>query len=172
MGVEGHPWDSALFTGAVAHVESYQRDVAVLDSAYTSFQSPKLPMPQGWLALCTFLASASVFVWLQLASIALRPLSAKLVPSHAWCHQRSKGPWHPLLPNPRNFGQHRCWITGATTHGIPKQAESQLHMVTLWERAPLFVHPVPTFSLALPACLSTILEMLAPFVSAMVLAAR
>ena len=50
MGVEGHPWDSALFTGAVAHVESYQRDVAVLDSAYTSFQSPKLPMPQGWLA--------------------------------------------------------------------------------------------------------------------------
>ena len=30
----------------------------------------------------------------------------------------------------------------------------------------------PTFSLALPACLSTILEMLAPFVSAMVEAAR
>ena len=71
MGVEGHRWDSALFTGAVAHVESYQRDVAVLDSVNTSFQRPKLPMPQGWLALCTFLASASVFVWLQLANIAL-----------------------------------------------------------------------------------------------------
>ena len=73
MGVEGHPWDSALFTGAAAHVESYQRDVAVLDSVNTSFQRPKLPVPQGWLALCTFLASTSVFVWLQLASIALRP---------------------------------------------------------------------------------------------------
>ena len=133
MGVEGHPWDTALFTGAVAHVESYQRDVAVLDSAYTSFQRPKLPMPQGWLALCTFLASTSVFVWLQLANIALRPLSAKLVPSHAWCHQRSKGPWHPPLPNPRNFGQHRCWITGATTRHPQTGRVTSSHGHTLGE---------------------------------------
>ena len=62
MGVEGHPWDSALFTGAVAHVESYQRDVAVSDSAYTSFQHPKLQCHRdGWLSALFWLRLRCLF---------------------------------------------------------------------------------------------------------------
>ena len=133
MGVEGRSWDSAVFT-AISHTWSLinRRGVnaAILTStAVAAFYNLKLAT--GWLS-CTFLASA-VFVWLLLPCFAFEPLTAKLVPSHAYRHQRSKGLRHPLHPG--NFGQspdNRC-------HHMPKRAVSQLHMVTLLEDS-LFFH--------------------------------
>ena len=90
MGVEGRSWDSAVFT-AISHTWSLinRRGVNATVAAFYN-----LKLATGWLS-CTLLASA-VFVWLLLLCFAIEPLTAKLVPSHAYRHQRSKGLRHPL----------------------------------------------------------------------------
>ena len=42
-------------------------------------------------------------------------------------------PLAPPLPNPRNFGQHRCWITGATTRHPQTGRVTSSHGHTLGE---------------------------------------
>ena len=143
MGVEGRSRDSAVFT-AITHMWNLINEMGEcchlnVHSAVTAFYNLKLAT--GW-GSGTLLASA-VFVWLLLPCFAFRPLSAKLVPSHAYCHQRSKGLRHPpplstpliLISRP---------ITGATT--CPN---SQCHNFT-WshygEESLFFLHSCPSLN--------------------------
>ena len=139
MGVEGRSWDSAVFT-AISHTWSLinRRGVnaAILTStAVAAFYNLILKLATGWLS-CTLLASA-VFVWLLLPCFAIEPLTAKLVPSHAYRHQRSKGLRHPLPLSSRVILVSPP-ITGATT-----SPNGQCHNFTwshFWRRA--FLSPL------------------------------
>ena len=139
MGVEGRSRDSAVFT-AITHMWNLINQKGEccqfnLHSAVTAFYNLKLAT--GWLS-STLLASA-VFVWLLLPCFAFGPLSAKLVPSHACCHQRSKGLRHPdplstpviLVSRP---------ITGATT--CPNRQCHNFTWSHFWRRAPFSPFPL------------------------------
>ena len=140
MDIEGRSRDNTVLT-ALTHTRGSlsTRQIEMLPFQPSQFLCWPLkgrPCHRHCLDLCTLLASA-VFVWLPLHCIRAPFNQTGL--RHAYCHQRSKGLRHPLLSlHPGHFGQppdNRC-------HHTPKQAVSQLHMVTLWWGASFFLpHP-------------------------------
>ena len=134
MGVEGRSRDSAVFTG-ITHMwnlinERGECSHFNLHSAVTAFYNLKLAT--GWLS-STLLASA-VFVWLLLPCFAFGPFQPNWSPVTLAATKGRKACGTRSSLHPGNFGQsphNRC-------HHMPKQAVSQLHMVTLLEESPFF----------------------------------
>ena len=178
MDIEGRSRDNTVLTALThTHVVPYQRDrlKCYHFNPHSFYAGPSGAVP------ATVTAWISALCWLQQClfgsrSIAFEPLSTKLV-SVTLTATKGRKACGTLssLSTPVILVSRP--ITGATT-----RPNRQCHNFT-WSHfggephsfSPTLADGVlqqPTFSLALPACLSTILEMLAPFVSAMVEAAR
>ena len=140
MDIEGRSRDSTVLTAlAQTHVVPYQRDrlKCYHFNPHSFYAGPSGAVP------ATVTAWISALCWLQQClfgsrSIAFRPLSTKLVSVTLTATKGRKACGTLSSLHPGHFGQppdNRC-------HHTPKQAVSQLHMVTLWWGASFFLpHP-------------------------------